>query len=367
MDDFKDKSIILTGGTGSWGQELTTQLLKKYNPKEIRVYSRGEKKQVEMRRSFDNKKLKFIIGDVRDLRRLEESTQGIDYIFNLAAIKHVPVCEQNVEEVIKTNIIGTQNVIQAAIKNRVRKVIHVSTDKCVSPLNFYGTSKAVAEKLIVAANNLTGKTDFVCIRAGNALGSSGSVVPVFRKQILKANKITITNGEMTRYFFNLHQAISLLFKASIDSVGGEVFVMDMPAMKIEDLANVMVKELGNKNTKKITIGERPGEKLHESLVSLDESKRAYKIGKYFVILPMIRIDNIKKKYTKSFLSKLKKVLNKEHTSEHTHRMNYKEIKSMLDNENWLDKKELSKDILVKNKDYIFNFFKKEGWAKGEGI
>ena len=364
---FNKKTILITGGTGSWGNELTTQLLKKYSPKEIRIYSRGEKKQVEMRRNFDNPKLKFIIGDIRDLDRLEESIQDVDYVYHLAALKHVPVCEQNVDEAIKTNILGTKNVISAAIKNGVRKVIHVSTDKCVTPLNFYGTSKSVAEKLITAANNLTNKTSFVCIRAGNALGSSGSVVPVFRKQILETNKITVTNGEMTRYFFNLHQAIFLLFKASIDSVGGEVFVMDMPAMKIDDLANVMIKELGDKNTKKVVIGERPGEKLHESLVSFDESKRAYKIGKYFMILPMIGIDNIKKKYTKTFLSKLKKVLNKEHTSEHTHRMNYKEIKNMLDNENWLDEKELSKDILVKNKDYVLNFFKKEGWTKGKKI
>jgi len=368
---FNNKSITITGGTGSWGQELTTQLLKKYSPKEIRIYSRGEKKQVEMRRSFDNKKLKFIIGDVRDLERLEEAMIGVDYVFNLAALKHVPVCEQNIGEAVKTNIHGTENVIRAAIKNRVRKVIHVSTDKCVSPLNFYGTSKAVAEKMIVAANCLISSTAFVCIRAGNALGSSGSVVPVFRKQILEANKVTVTNGDMTRYFFNLHQAISLLFKASIDSVGGEVFVMDMPAMKIDDLADVMINELGNikgKNkTKKIIIGERPGEKLHESLVSEDESKRAYKIGKYFMILPMVEIKNIKKKYTNTYLNKLKKLSIKEYTSEHTHRMSYKEIKEMLDNENWLDKKELSKDILTKNKDYLIDFFKKEGWVKGKGI
>ena len=369
---FKNKIILITGGTGSWGNELTTQLLKKYAPKEIRIYSRGEKKQVEMRRGFNNNpKLKFVIGDVRDLERLEESMQGVDYVFNLAAIKHVPVCEQNVDEVTKTNIIGTQNVIKASIKNHVKKVIHVSTDKCVSPLNFYGMSKAVAERLITAANNLTTSTSFVCIRAGNALGSSGSVVPVFRKQILETNKATVTNGEMTRYFFNLKQAISLLFKASIDSVGGEVFVMDMPTMKIDDLADVMIKELGNskgnKKTRKIIIGERPGEKLHESLVSEDESKRAYRTGKYFLILPMIEIEQIKKKYTKAYLNKLTKLPIREFTSEHTHRMSHKEIKEMLDNENWLEKGKIYKDVLLSNKDYILNFFEKEGWVKGKDI
>ncbi len=365
---FNNKVLFLTGGTGSWGNELTVQLLKKYSPKEIIIYSRGEKKQVEMRRNFDNnKKLRFVIGDVRDLEKLEGASQNVDYVFHLAALKHVPVCEQNVEEVVKTNIIGTQNVIRAAIKNRVKKVIHVSTDKCVNPLNFYGTSKSVAEKLIIAANNLTNKTTFVCIRAGNALGSSGSVVPVFRKQILEANKVTITNGEMTRFFFNLHQAISLLFKASIDSVGGEIFVMNMPAMKIDDLANVMIKEIGDKNTKKVIIGERPGEKVHEALVSEDESKRTYTVGEYFMILPMIEIKNISKKYNSEYLNKLIKILPLEFTSKNTYRLNSKEIKEMLDNENWLDKKELSKDILAKNKDYIFNFFKKEGWTKGVGI
>jgi len=368
MNIFKDRSLLVTGGTGSWGQELATQLLSKYSPKEIRIYSRGEINQVNMRRDFDdNKKLKFIIGDIRDVERLNESTQGVDYIFHLAALKHVPVCEQNIEEVIKTNIIGTKNVISAAIKNRVRKVIHVSTDKCVSPLNFYGTSKSVAEKIIIAANNLATETIFVCIRAGNALGSSGSVVPVFRKQILEANKVTITNGEMTRFFFNLQEAISLLFKASVDSVGGEIFVIKMPAMKIDDLANVMIKELGNKNTKKMIIGERPGEKIHEALVSEDESRRTYKFGKYFMILPMIGIKNIDKKYTKSYLSKLEKIPFGEFISKNTHRMNYKEIKEMLDNENWLDKGDLDKDILSKNKEYLLNYFKKEGWVKGGKI
>lgn len=364
---FNNKKIFVSGGTGSWGQELTKQLLKKYSPKEIRIYSRGEKKQVDMKRDFDNKKLKFIIGDVRDIERLNESMQGVDYVFSLAALKHVPVCEINVEEAIKTNVLGVQNVIKAAIKNNVKKVIQVSTDKNVNPLNVYGTSKSIAEKLIIAANNLTDKTSFVCIRAGNALGSSGSVVPVFRKQILDTNKVTITNGDMTRFFFNLHQAISLLFKASIDSVGGEIFVMYMPAMKIDDLANVMIKELGNKNTKKVIIGERPGEKIHEALVSEDESKRTYRIGKYFMILPMIEIKNINKKYTKKYLSKLKKMLVGEFISKDTHRMNHQEIKEMLDNENWLDKEKLDKDIMTKNKEYIFNFFKKEGWVKGEGI
>jgi len=365
---FNKKTILITGGTGSWGNELTTQLLKKYSPTEIIIYSRGEKKQVEMRRSFENdKRLRFVIGDVRDLERLKESSYNVDYVFHLAALKHVPVCEQNVDEVIKTNIIGVQNVIKASIKNNVKKVINVSTDKCVNPLNFYGISKAVAERLIISANNLPNKTSFCCIRAGNALGSSGSVVPVFRKQIIQSNKITVTDGNMTRFFFNLQKAISLLFKAAIDSVGGEIFVMNMPAMKIGDLANVMIKELGDKHTKKVIIGTRPGEKIHESLVSECESERTYKVGKYFMILPTIKIKNIYKKYTKTYISKLVKFPIGEFISKDTYRLNKDEIKEMLDNENWLDKGKLDKDILSKNKEYILHFFENEGWRKGVNI
>ena len=251
---FNKKTILITGGSGSWGQELTKQLLMKYSPKEIRIYSRGEPKQVSMNRYFkNNKRLKFIIGDVRDVERLEQATQGVDYLFHLAALKHVPVCEQNVEEAVKTNILGIKNVIGAAIKNSIKKVIQISTDKAVSPLNFYGLSKSVGEKLIIAANTLESKTSFVCIRAGNALGTSESVVPLFRDQILSTNKITVTNGEMTRFFFNLKQAISLVFRAAIDSVGGEIFVMEMPAMKIDDLADVFMRELGTSSAKKIII------------------------------------------------------------------------------------------------------------------
>ncbi len=362
---FNEKIILITGGTGSWGNELTTQLLEKYFPKEIRIYSRGEKLQVKMKRDFKNdKRLNFIIGDVRDFERLDEASQDVDYIFHLAALKHIPVCEKNVQEVTKTNIIGTQNVIKAAIKNLVKKVIQISTDKAVSPINFYGTSKSIGEKLIIAANNLTEKTDFVCIRAGNALGSSGSVVPVFREQILNTNQITITNGEMTRFFFNLKQAISLIFKASIDSVGGEIFIMEMPAMKIDDLADVMIKELGDSSTKKIVIGERPGEKIHELLVSEDESERTFKIGNYFMILPMIEIKKIKNKYDQRFLQKIPFGAI---SSKDARRLNFEEIKEMLDNENWLTKEKLEKNLIYKNKEHLLDFFKNEGWIKGENL
>jgi UDP-N-acetylglucosamine 4,6-dehydratase/5-epimerase len=362
---FNKKTILITGGSGSWGQELTKQLLMKYSPKEIRIYSRGEPKQVSMNRYFkNNKRLKFIIGDVRDVERLEQATQGVDYLFHLAALKHVPVCEQNVEEAVKTNILGIKNVIGAAIKNSIKKVIQISTDKAVSPLNFYGLSKSVGEKLIIAANTLESKTSFVCIRAGNALGTSESVVPLFRDQILSTNKITVTNGEMTRFFFNLKQAISLVFRAAIDSVGGEIFVMEMPAMKIDDLADVFMGELGTSSAKKIIIGERPGEKKHELLVSEDESKRTFKLGEYFLILPMIEIAKIKKKYN---IKKLVRIPFGEVSSKDAKRLNYKGIKAMLDNENWLAKDQMNGDLIHKNKKYLLDFFKNEGWIKGRSL
>lgn len=358
---FNDKKILITGGSGSWGRELTAQLLEKFSPQEIRIYSRGEPKQVGMRRDFnDNPRLRFMIGDVRDSERLIECSKGVDYIFHLAALKHVPVCENNPSEAVKTNILGTQNVIKAALENSVKKVIYISTDKAVEPLNFYGMTKSIGEKLIINANNLTEETSFVCIRAGNVLGTSESVIPVFRKQIINANKITITNGDMTRFMMNLKQAISLIFKASIDSVGGEIFVTYMPSMRIGDLAEVMIRELGNNDTEIMMMGKRPGEKIHELLVSRDESERAFKMGEYFMILPAVRVNRIRDHYN---TNSLQKVEFSEFGSSNTKRLNQDEIKEMLDEENWLSKDRIDKDVLYQNKDYVINLFKNIGWIK----
>jgi len=262
---LRKRKILITGGTGSWGHELTRQLLKDFEPKEIRIYSRGELKQVEMRRSFNDKRLNFIIGDVRDFIHLDEAMLGVDFVFHLAALKHVPVCESNPWEAVLTNIDGTQNVIRACIKNKVKKMVNVSTDKAVDPLNLYGVTKACAEKLTIAANNLTKDTSFICVRGGNVLGSNGSVVPLFRKQIEILNKITLTDERMTRFTFCLRDAIKLVLEALFESVGGEVFVMKMPALFISDLAKVMIENLGNENTKIEKIGIRPGEKIEEVL------------------------------------------------------------------------------------------------------
>lgn len=300
---FENKRVLITGGSGSWGNELTTQLLEK-NPKEIIIYSRGELAQVNMQRKFRNDKIKYIIGDVRDYETLKRNLKCIDYVFHLAALKHVPVCEYQPQEAIKTNIDGTTNLINAAIECGVKKVIDVSTDKACSPINLYGMTKAVGEKLIIQANLLTDDTEFVCVRGGNVLGSNGSVLPFFINQIKEFNEITITDKTMTRYFLTLSEAIKLLFQASVTGKGGETFVMNMPSFYITDLAEVLIERYGNEDTTIREIGIREGEKIHEMLVTHDESKNCYVDGKdYFTILPSIKsekIDILKKIYDNKY-------------------------------------------------------------------
>ena len=325
---FNGTRIFVSGATGSWGQTLITMLLKKYNVKEIICFSRGELQQVLMKRRFNDPRLKFVIGDVRDYNAVRIATRNVDYIFHLAALKHVPVCEENVQETIKTNIDGTTNIVNAAIENRVRKVIDVSSDKAVEPINLYGMTKAVGEKIIVQANDLTDYTKFVCIRGGNVMGSSGSVIPFFIEQIKSGGPITLTDHEMTRFFLTLEEAIQLLFKASIDSIGGETFVMNMPACYIKDLAEVLMDVYGQVEIKET--GMRPGEKLDEMLISHHESKLSYCYDdNYFLTLPSnynqalaVRYQDCKPFPHKEFSSKTKI-------------MNKKEIKEMLKKGNFI--------------------------------
>ena len=288
---FKNKIIVITGGTGSWGQELTEQLLEK-NPKRIIIFSRGELAQVNMQRKFNDDCIEYIIGDIRDANAVDRLfSKGIDYVFHLAALKHVPVCENQPQEAIKTNIDGTINIINSAIKNKVKTIIDVSSDKAVSPNNLYGMTKAVGEKLIIQANTLTENTDFICVRGGNVLGSNGSVVPLFIDQIKRFNEITITDGSMTRFFLTLSEAIKLLFQAVENSIGGETYVMHMPAFYLSDVAKVLIKHYGNSHTSIKEIGLREGEKMHEVLISEHEVHRSYIFNKdYYVILPELSIN-----------------------------------------------------------------------------
>lgn len=283
---FDNSRIFISGATGSWGQTLTTMLLERYDVEEIICFSRGELQQVLMKRKFkNNHKLKFVIGDVRDYDSVRLATRDVDYIFHLAALKHVPVCEENVQETIKTNITGTTNIVNAAIENRVKKVIDVSSDKAVEPINLYGMTKSVGEKIIIQANDLSDYTKFVCIRGGNVMGSSGSVIPLFIEQIKAGGPITITDKNMTRFFLTLEEAIELIFKASIDSIGGETFVMNMPSCYITDLAEVLMEEYGKVDIQEM--GIRPGEKLDEMLISNHESRLSYCYdSNYWLTLPV---------------------------------------------------------------------------------
>jgi FlaA1/EpsC-like NDP-sugar epimerase len=283
---FEDKIILVTGATGSWGHELVRQLLL-YKPKEIRLFSRNEFAQVNMKRLFQNhSKLKFMIGDVRDYNAILDACENVDYVFHLAALKHVPICEEQPLEALKTNVIGTENLIKASIIQGVKKVIDVSSDKAVDPSNFYGMTKAIGEKLIIHANGSSKNTRFVCIRGGNVLGTNGSIVPFFKTLIKEGKDIPITSMEMTRFFLTIDDAIKLLLTAAIHSIGGETFVMKMRTCKIIDLAKVMVKELAEKSISYVDIGIRPGEKIHEILISENESRNAYEYNtNYYVILP----------------------------------------------------------------------------------
>lgn len=323
MGLFKNKIILITGGTGSWGYELVRQLLKE-NPKEIRILSRNENNQVIMKRTFHfDPRLQFIIGDIKEKPLLTAAFENVNYVFHLAALKHVTVCEDQPYEALKTNVIGTQNVIEAALEKKVDKVIYISTDKAANPANFYGFTKSIGERLIIHANLLSSHTTFVCVRAGNVLGSNGSVVHIFKQQILENKKISITDKNMTRFFLTLEEAISLLFKAAKESVGGEIFVMNMPSCRIQDLAIVLGKAYG-KHVEFEELGVRPGEKIHEILFSEYESVNTVKFdSNYFVILPKIRLNQIEERY-QSF----QRVETKSYAS-NEHLMTHDEIHQML--------------------------------------
>ncbi|TFJ92717.1 polysaccharide biosynthesis protein [Lentibacillus salicampi] len=294
---FRNTIILVTGGTGSWGHELVGKLLS-FQPKEIRVFSRNEFAQVKMKRTFsDNPYLKFVIGDVRDYEAVNEAAKNVDYIFHLSALKHVPICEDQPSEALKTNVNGTENIIKASLNQNVKKVIDVSTDKAVEPINFYGLTKAIGEKLIIQANQLSNHTRFVCIRGGNVIGTNGSVIPFFKEQIETHHTVPLTSKEMTRFFLTVSQAIDLLLHASEKAIGGEIFVMKMKACRIVDLIDVLERHFAAKEIVMNEIGIRPGEKLHEVLVSNAESRNTYKFDEnYYVILPVNASGEIKERY-----------------------------------------------------------------------
>lgn len=282
---FDDKSILITGGTGSFGHRYVETLLARFNPKRIVIYSRDELKQYEMQQKFTSSKMRFFIGDVRDADRLKQAMAGIDYVIHAAALKHVPVAEYNPMECIKTNIIGAENVIQAALANRVTSVIALSTDKAANPVNLYGATKLASDKLFVAANNMAGDlpTKFSVVRYGNVVGSRGSVVPFFEKLIAEgAEKLPITDPRMTRFWITLQGGVDFVLKNFARMRGGEIFVPKIPSMRISDLAEAMLPGADFE-----LVGIRPGEKLHEIMCPEDDSMNTIEFSDFYVITPTI--------------------------------------------------------------------------------
>lgn len=291
-------TILITGGTGSFGKKFTERILKKYNPKKLIIYSRDEYKQYIMRKQFAkyDEKLRFFIGDVRDKDRLYRAFDGVDVVIHSAALKHVPICEYDPMEAIKTNIEGAENVIDAAIDRGVKKIIALSTDKAVNPVNLYGATKLVSDKLFVSANAYVGNkgTTFSVVRYGNVSGSRGSVIPFFKTLINEGKKtLPITDIRMTRFWITLDQGVDLVFQAIKESKGAEIYVAKIPSYKIVNLAKAMLSTAKLKE-----IGIREGEKLHEVMITPEDSRFTYDYGDYFIIYPNFDWWDFKKHFTK---------------------------------------------------------------------
>ncbi|HYS89228.1 MAG TPA: UDP-N-acetylglucosamine 4,6-dehydratase (inverting) [Bradyrhizobium sp.] len=286
---FNDKSILITGGTGSFGKRYLKTILERYAPKRIVIYSRDELKQYEMQQVFNAPCMRYFLGDVRDLPRLTQALQGVDFVIHAAALKQVPAAEYNPMECIKTNIHGAENVIIAALASDVEKVVALSTDKAANPINLYGATKLASDKLFVAANNMAGghRTTFSVVRYGNVVGSRGSVVPLFRKLIAEnVGALPITDERMTRFWITLQQGVDFVLKNFERMMGGEIFVPKIPSIRIVDLAKAMAPKIPTRN-----VGIRPGEKLHEIMCPADDSHLTLEFDDHYVIQPTIRFHN----------------------------------------------------------------------------
>ncbi len=281
--EWKNQVILITGGTGSFGKQFIEIMLNEYHPAKLIVFSRDELKQHEMRVNggFDHPSLRYFLGDVRDLDRLRRAMHGVDIVVHAAALKQVPACEYNPMEAVKTNIMGSSNVVEAALDHGVKKVLALSTDKAVSPVNLYGATKLAAEKLFIQSNSYAGgkETRFSCVRYGNVVGSRGSIIPLFIRQ--RANgTLTITDERMTRFWLPLEQGVRFVIRCIEQMRGGEVFVPKLPSTRIVDLAKVIAPEAGFS-----IIGIRPGEKLHEQLISEDEARSTIELEDMYVVQP----------------------------------------------------------------------------------
>ncbi|MBL1263708.1 polysaccharide biosynthesis protein [Methylomicrobium sp. RS1] len=323
---FDDKVLMITGGTGSFGHTVLNRFLDT-NVREIRIFSRDEKKQEDMRIALANDKVKFYIGDVRDYTSVSEALTGVDYIFHAAALKQVPSCEFYPMEAVKTNVIGTENVLNAAIANGVKRVVVLSTDKAVYPINAMGISKAMAEKIMVARSRMIPETGTVvcATRYGNVMASRGSVIPLFVSQIRKGEPITVTDPNMTRFLMSLEDSVDLVLHAFEHARQGDIFVQKAPASTVADLAQALKELFGSASPVKV-IGTRHGEKLYESLISREEMAKAEDMARYF----RIPADNRDLNYNKYFVEGEAHISElDDYTSHNTRRLNVAEIKHLL--------------------------------------
>jgi UDP-N-acetylglucosamine 4,6-dehydratase len=302
MLQLNDKAILITGGTGSLGKQLTKTILERWpNVKRLVILSRDEQKQYQMNQEFPDTKypaMRYFIGDIRDYERLKTAFKGIDYIIHAAAMKHVPIAEYNPMECVKTNVLGAENIINAALETSVQKIVALSTDKAAAPINLYGATKLCSDKLFVAANNIRGwnKISFSVVRYGNVMGSNGSVIPFFMNK-RKSGVLPITDPNMTRFNISLQEGVELVLHALETAWGGEIFVPKIPSYKITDVAKAI-----GPNCKHEVVGIRPGEKIHEEMITSSDSFTTYDLGKYYAILPQVPFWNVQD-YIKHFNAK----------------------------------------------------------------
>jgi UDP-N-acetylglucosamine 4,6-dehydratase/5-epimerase len=320
---FKNKTLLITGGTGSFGNAVLEKFVDT-QIKEIRIFSRDEKKQDDMRRKFQNDKIKYFIGDVRDESSIDQAMKGVDFVFHAAALKQVPSCEFYPMEAVKTNIIGTENMLNSAIKNNVEKVICLSTDKAVYPINAMGVSKSLMEKVFVAKSRVSSEIKIIGTRYGNVMASRGSVIPLFYHQIMDNKPITITDPNMTRFMMSLDNAVELVLYAFQNGNTGDIFVQKAPSTTIGELAETM-KTIYNSNAKIKNIGIRHGEKIHETLLSQEERIVAEDLGDYF----KIPADNRDLNYDKYFSKGVKATKSGEFNSFNTVRLERQELINLL--------------------------------------
>ncbi|MAV95506.1 MAG: hypothetical protein CMA31_07505 [Euryarchaeota archaeon] len=330
---FDGKTVLITGGTGSLGTALTQRLLAD-NVKQIRIFSRNELKQIEMESKFHDERLRFLVGDIRELPRLIRATEDVDYVFHAAALKHVPKIEYNPFEAIKTNVNGSQNVIDACLQNNVEKAICIGTDKAVSPLNTYGATKLLMEKLFVTAQRYSNpkkhRTTFSAVRYGNVFGSSGSVIPKFIEQVKNNQKITMTDPEMTRFNITMNDALDFILKSTSHAKGTEIFVPKLKSYVLSDIKNALNQLISDTGSE--SIGIRPGEKLHESLINEDEISHSYEYeDMYMIIDPQYNHKELENIYPK--IKKINEM--RKYSSDLAEKLSISDIKELIQNSGFL--------------------------------